>query len=179
MIWESSYWKDDLLKSAEFLSKKQKQRVWPDRSLTNIEKILFLGFYAIRKLIESKTLSDKTEALKIRANSYPLQNKKRVHLYNRRRASELYDFSNKHLENLSIRFICNQVIHSYVFHLCFTTKNHLRSILICSEKERTKQVFEIDLKNVIRLFKIVGNDYPTNYQSKFNPALGDFEVFKS
>ena len=179
MIWESSYWKDDLLKSAELLSKKEKQVVWPDRSLANIEKNLFFSFYAIRKLMESKTLSTSIDKVKIKAASYPIRDKKKVHLYNRRRAYEIYDFSKKRREDLSVRFICNQVIHSYVFNLCFTPKNWLRSILICSDKERNKRVFEISLKSVIRLFKIVGRDYPTTSQSKFNPAVGDYEVIQN
>jgi hypothetical protein len=178
MIWESSYWKDDLLKSAELLSQKEKQKVWPDRSLANIEKNLFLGFYSIRKLIESKKLSTSVETMKVNAVSYPLLGKN-VNLLNCHRAYEFYDFSKKRRENISIQFMCNQVIHSYVFLLCFTQNSRLRSVLICSDKERKKRVFEISLKSIIRLFKIVGSDYPTKYQSKFNPALGDFEVFQS
>jgi hypothetical protein len=178
MIWESSYWKDDLLKSAELFSKKEKQKVWPDRSLANIEKDLFLGFYAIRKLIESKKLSTSIETMEVKAVSYPLLGKN-VNLLNRHRAYEFYDFSKKRRENISIRFMCNQVIHSYVFLLCFTRNSRLRSILICSDKEKKKRVFEINLKSIIRIFKIVGSDYPTKYQSKFNPELGDYEFFQS
>lgn len=71
MIWESSFWKDDLVKVAGKLVKRTIQKRWPERSLASLEKDVFVSFYAIRKLIESKKISDGLLSLKIPVIGYP------------------------------------------------------------------------------------------------------------
>lgn len=54
MIHDSHYWKDDLLKLSRKLESRLLQTRWGDRNLYIIEKEIFIGFYSVRKLIESK-----------------------------------------------------------------------------------------------------------------------------
>jgi len=178
MIWESSYWKDDLLKSADFLAEKEKQKDWPDRSLVAVEKRVFLGFYSIRKLMDSNKVSSKFNSLKVNAKTYPSRGKK-IHLLNWHRTDELYDFSKGQPKELSVRFLCNQIIHSYVFLLAFSTRERLRSFYFCSERERKEHLFEVSVKNVIRLFRTVGDDYPSSANYKFNSVRGDYDISQS
>lgn len=58
MIWGSHSWKEDLARLAGNLRKKAQQRRWPERSTAKLEKEVFMGFYAIRKLLEAKKLSE-------------------------------------------------------------------------------------------------------------------------
>lgn len=57
MIYESSYWKSDLLKLATRLQLRLIQTRWGKKNLYTLEKEIFIGFYSIRKLIESKKVS--------------------------------------------------------------------------------------------------------------------------
>ena len=61
MIWESAYWKEELLRQAEDLKKRSTQTKWSERSLARLEKTIMIGFYSIRKLIEAKKVSDAYE----------------------------------------------------------------------------------------------------------------------
>lgn len=53
MITESELWKEDLVKTANKLLKRSVQKKWSKRSWFCLEKELFIGFYTVRKLIES------------------------------------------------------------------------------------------------------------------------------
>jgi len=58
MIHESYYWKDDLLKLSRKLESRLLQTKWGERNLYTIEKEIFIGFYSVRKLIESRKTSN-------------------------------------------------------------------------------------------------------------------------
>ena len=57
MIWECSYWKEDLLRHTAALRKRTQQRLGRDRSLAQLEQTVMIGFYSIRNLLEVKKLS--------------------------------------------------------------------------------------------------------------------------
>ncbi|OQK43193.1 hypothetical protein XM74_c11567 [Vibrio vulnificus] len=58
MINVSKFWKDDLLKLAEKLTLRLVQKRWGEKNIYTLEKDIFLGFYSVRKLIESRKISD-------------------------------------------------------------------------------------------------------------------------
>ena len=53
MIIESELWKEELVNTANKLLKRMVQKRWSKRSWFCLEKEIFIGFYAVRKLIES------------------------------------------------------------------------------------------------------------------------------
>lgn len=65
MIWDSSYWKEDLGRLADKLKARKVQKKFPERSLACLEKEIFIGCYIIRKLIDAKKLSDSIVSLKL------------------------------------------------------------------------------------------------------------------
>ena len=58
MIWESQYWKDELLRTASKLNKRLNQKRWPESSMASLEKEIMIGFYIIYKLIAAHKLSN-------------------------------------------------------------------------------------------------------------------------
>src|SRR5215467_6617939 len=97
MISESWYWKKPLLDMAMRLQKfRTAKRLTPKR-LIQIERDVFIGFYSVRKLIESQTkLTDATKSLKLSVERYP--NRKRVNWFNNRCIDELYDLDKRSQE---------------------------------------------------------------------------------
>ena len=77
MIWESAYWKDDLLRAACILKEKRHQKLWRESSMARVEKTVMTGFHIIRKLIEARKLSDalmhQTIPVKITATAASLE----------------------------------------------------------------------------------------------------------
>ena len=72
VIEQDTYWRRDLLKFGERLEKRYRQRKWSPRTLYNIEKEVFLSFYAIRKLIESRKVDSAVSRLNC-AVTYPIK----------------------------------------------------------------------------------------------------------
>jgi hypothetical protein len=113
MIWESSFWKEPLLGSANWLRKVRLTDRTTEKTFVRMEKELFLGFYSIRKLLDAKKVSTATETITFEMTWYP--NTKHVDYLNRQRIDELYDLNKANTETRDLRFLCNQFIHSYVF----------------------------------------------------------------
>ena len=175
MIWESSYWKDDLLKTARKLERKKNQKRWPERALVNFEKEMFISFYSIRKLIEANKISTDLIETIITAKSYPSLGKV-VTSMNWHRIDELYDFSTSNIEKLLLTFICNQLIHSYVFMTSFNENNQLTGILFSSDRYRNKKLFSMDINDVIEILRKVGSNYPNISRSIYDEKKKDYII---
>jgi hypothetical protein len=115
VIWESSYWKEDLRRLAEKLKARKIQKKFPERSLACLEKEIFIGCYIIRKLIGAKKLSDSIVRLKFPVRSHSSIGRKLTWFTWNRDFDRSYDFKNVHAEYISLPYLCNQLIHSFVF----------------------------------------------------------------
>jgi hypothetical protein len=176
MIWESSYWKEDILRQAAALKKKTEQRLWPDRSYAHLEKIVMLGFYSIRKLIEAKKLTIDVINDQLSVISFPALGKA-ITLLNWHKFEQLYDLNRPKEQARSLQWLCNIFVHSYIFTPSFNDQSHLQGLFFNSDLYRNKELYFVDIANVIRLFEVVGNDcasYAERY--RMNHLKGDFEV---
>jgi hypothetical protein len=176
MIWESSYWKEDLLRLAAGLRKRQHRRRWSERAQAKLEKEILYAFYAVRKLIEAKRLTDRVANLQCVARSYPYTyTGKRLTLFDWVRNFEVaYDFRKEKSERLPIRFICNQIIHSYVFIECFGKSGGLSGIFFSSESQRYKRLYHMSIREILKALSKVGSDHVWNARAIYDDKLGDF-----
>src|SRR5665213_2100298 len=95
MIWESCYWKEPLLRTAERLRGLKASVELSEEDLANLEREIFVGFYSVRKLIEAITkLTDRTKLFQVTVSWY--QNIKPVSWLNNHKIDELYDLKNEH-----------------------------------------------------------------------------------
>lgn len=175
MIWESYYWKTDLLKYADSLKKRRQQKHWPDASLARCEQTIMFGFYAIRKLAESKKLTDKVVNGNISVTKR--RSKGKAVLYtNYHRAEELYEFDDAGTRStISVMNLCNQVIHSYAFFLVMNSKNQLDGFLVTSDRNRNTGILEVKAADAIMLFEKVGQDDIREAKLTFNEKKRDYD----
>ena len=176
MIWESCYWKADLLRYAANLQKKMRQRRWSEPSQVVVEKTVFIGFYSIRKLFEAKKLSSSLHGHTISITAYPPTSKPAT-LRNWHKTDELFHLDRGKSASVTLPFLCDQVIHSYIFQLGFINDNTLDFMLLCSDRQRTKALQQISFRDVVAIFERVGNDNPCESSIKFNPRIKDYEVY--
>lgn len=175
MIWESHYWKEDLARLAGYLRKKAQQRQWPERSLAKLEKELFIGFYAIRKLLEAKKLSEREINRVIPADSFSYTGKQRITLLNwNTKLAKAFDFEKPKKVKLPVTFLCNQVIHSYVYKEVFDEGGLLTGIFISSDRERNRKLYFVALTELIKTFSAISKDYPSNAEYQFDPTVNDY-----
>jgi hypothetical protein len=175
MIGESSYWKNDLLKNADALRKRMKQRRWADASVARTEQAIMLGFYTVRKLMQAQTLSTSTVEECVQVRRFRASGRV-VHHFNWHRLPELYDLQKGTAEARPLEFVCNQVIHSYVFMLILEEDGGLRSIMVSSDNRRSKELFEIPATTITAVFERVGRDYPNEMISVFDMQKGDYRI---
>lgn len=178
MIWESAYWKEDLLKQAKALKKRISQRRWAERSLANLEKTIMLGFYSIRKLIEANKLTDKVSLSQIPLIAFPWKGKP-VTVINWHKVDELYNLEEETRVSLPLSTMCNTVIHSYVFAPTFNEQSKIHGIMVNSDYSRNKELYFITLSEIIRLFERVGKDYERMRKMKFDENKGDYKILQA
>ena len=172
MISESFYWKSDLLRQAQILVKRMKQKRWPDASFARCEQTIMLGFYSIRKLMESTLLTDRTSKLSVPLCSYSPTGRA-VHLMDKDRLGKLYDFDKRKKQTISLTSLCNQVIHSYIFTLLFNEDGYFAGILVASDRQRSKGLLEASIDRIIDIFETVGKDDVKSASMFFDESKGD------
>lgn len=174
MISHSYYWKKGLLREADKLHKRLEQKRWTERSVINIEKDLFLSFYSIRKLIEAKRLTDSVVQYSLPVVSYP-NSGRNVTLLNCSEPSDFYNFSLPQKEKLDLVFVCNLFIHSYLFFISFDENGVLDGVLVNSDRTRNKSMWGISVVEIIRTFKMVGNDKVTHSHYTYDERTQDYK----
>lgn len=175
MIYESRFWKNDLLKQAKSLRSRLTQKRWSETSLARLEQTVMLGFYSIRKLIEAKKLSDSVENQLIDTNLHSFKGEE-VTRFNRDRIDELYSFDTVQSVTKDLIFFCNQFIHSYVFVIAFNENSCVDGIFVSSDRERNKALYFIEIRKIIALFEQVGNNYPSAVYMISDQKLGDYRI---
>tara|TARA_R110002111_G_scaffold33310_1_gene67057 strand:+ start:271 stop:807 length:537 start_codon:yes stop_codon:yes gene_type:complete len=175
MIWESHYWKDDLLRHARFLRKKRKPGDWSDLDVVKLEKAILLGFYTIRKLIEAEKIATRFKTHEIDVVSYPPSGRA-VTRMNWHKIDILYDFDSPRSERRLLPFLADQAIHSFVFQHAVGEDGEFEGILLASDRQRKKSLLQISADSIIDVFTDIGKNYPATGRYILNPATGDYDV---
>jgi hypothetical protein len=175
-IWESSYWKNELARIAARLWRRRLQQRWPEESTAGVEKELFIGFYIVRKLIESLKLGWPTLNMMVDVTSYPALGKP-VTWKSRDDLSGLYDWTRPNRESRTLRFLCNQMIHSYVFAPSLggtETESGLSGVFFSSQNTKDRRVYYMDLTELVRVLQEVANDDGTPWRIRWDEKAGDY-----
>lgn len=178
MIYESFPWKEELLKISHSLEVRLNQKRWIIRTSFLFEKEIFTSFYIIRKLIEAEKVSTKNKHINIPCYLIPSTGKT-VTRFNKHRATELYDFTKYKKSKINILDLCHQVIHSYIFDPTFDEDLLLVGFWVSSEKSRNNSLYSFVLDDVIKVFKIFGNDYPNSMSSIYDEKIKDYRIYQS
>lgn len=181
MIYESHYWKSELIKLAKKLTNRVSyKRSWTDAQNGAFEKEIMIGFYIVRKLMESQKLPNQLVSTKIIGRKFP-NNGTTVHLMNAHQFYNHFDFDNGKTEKFDLRFLVNQIVHSYIFTPDFDINEDngeisLSAINFCSDDQRNKWIYELRLTTITKLFTIIGNSHVTNSTMRFDENKKDYRV---
>jgi hypothetical protein len=116
VIGESRNYKNQLLRFANKLDAWHHQTRWTDSRFDEYEYRVFCSFFIIRRLLECNKLSERIAQREVPVDVYKPTGE-RVTLMSRYDVWELYDLSHPSRERRPLPFICNQVIHSYIFQI--------------------------------------------------------------
>src|SRR6202042_1966213 len=100
-------------------------------------------------------LTDHASKMNVSIRSYPATGQT-VHLLNRNRLDELYKLDKPRKRTVSLTYLSNQIVHSYVFSLLFDEDGQLAGILVSSDRDRSKELLEVPIQKIIKVFEKVG-----------------------
>src|SRR3990167_2674985 len=172
---ESRYWKADLLDHARRLRPAKKPPRWSERLVVNFEKELIISFFCIRKLFEIHRVSSKSRTYRATVYCYSPTGKKITKL-NQWSIDEIYDLSKELKVRKSIPFLANQLIHSCTMFAYRDENRNWGGVYACSDFERNKTIYRIPIEEVVHIFKLVGNDYPSTMTMTWNENADDYEI---
>jgi hypothetical protein len=113
-----------------------------------------VGFFYVRKLIESRKLSRDFADRPIPATSYPAKGK-HIHLMNvHRDLDRLFDLDAPTKVSRKIEDLANQLIHSYIFYLSVEEDGPLQGVLVASDRIRHRELLEISARDIIKIFDL-------------------------
>ena len=157
MISSSYNWKLPLVKSADYLARVRFGNSTNDRVLVRIEKELSIGFYSVRRLLETYTVSDRTKALQFVVVWHKAI--RVVDLMNAHRLDKNYDLALRNSEKRDIAYLSNLFIHSYVFVPEFKDAK-LAGVHVASDRSRQSKCYFISRAQICKIFRTVGYDDP-------------------
>jgi hypothetical protein len=173
MIHESYYWKKPLLESALRFKDYRSYKEINEETYVKIEKDIFMGFYSIRKLIETETKV--TDSLKV--GKHDIQWYKHIGAdvtwRNNHKLDQLYDLDKTHSEKRDLWFISSRIIHSFIFNLCVNENGGFDGILLTSDTDKNKKLYTLNIDQIIELFELVGNNNVTNVHWQKCPETGE------
>lgn len=157
------------------MAKRRTQQRWPEASLARVEQDVMLAFYSIRKLIDAAKVATATADMALDMREYPWAGKG-VTRMNWHKTDELYQLDSPQTVSRRLRWVCNQIVHSYVFSLVFSDSGGLDGLTFTSDHERHKQLSFLGIAEFIQLLEHVGSDYPSDVRMTLNRETGDYDV---
>lgn len=172
---ESIYWKEDLLNHAKRLKSVRRPPRWSERLVVNFEKELIISFFCIRKLFEAHKVSRKSKQYRAEVFCYKPAGKQITKL-NQWNIDEIYDLSNESKVRKNIIFLANQLIHSCTIYAYREPNRNWGGVYTCSDFERDKTIYRIPIQEIIKIFELVGKDYPSYMKATWSEEYGDYVI---
>jgi len=172
---ESAYWKVELLTGAANIERRRSFRRWSEKQACLFERSIMVAMFCIRALIERNKISDDLIAKKIRVEVYPKRTQKLMTRLNNHRIDELFNMERPTQRVLSLEFLCNQIIHSYII-FPVRTDQRFTNLLVCSDYERNRHLYLVNVDTIVSVLREVGMNYPNAAQFIFDPARMDYVV---
>lgn len=175
MISESHYWKGPLLTGAKVIRKIMGKMDASEAEFARVEREIFIGFYAIRKLLEATgKLSSETHLLKLSLTRYKKrEGKPTCDWYNRQHIFQLYDLDSPTQENLDLIYVAHRMVHSFIFDLAYYDNHH--GAFFTSDRDKDKVLNFVRTEEIVRAFETVGNDYPSRFVAWRDEMTGEMK----
>ncbi len=175
MITESHYWKKPLLTGAKVIRKYMDAEDISDAQYARLEREIFIGFYAIRKLLEATgKVSEETRAMKVTLQRYEkLEDKPIVDWYNRSEFWELYDLDKPMRELRDLLYVAHRMVHSFIFILSDDDDGH--GAFFTSDRDKDTRLNFISTDEMVRVFETVGRDYPSRFHAWRDDETGEMK----
>jgi hypothetical protein len=159
VIDEAFQWKRELVKVADRLEAKTKQVRWTNRTGYLIERDFVMSAYAMRRLIESNSLSETLRQRHIPARRFELTGPPPEPAL----AADIensYDFDNGRRTTLSVVELCDEIMRSFVFvFFVGQTADLFDGIYISADRDKRKRLHLLLASDYIALCVDIGAEH--------------------
>jgi hypothetical protein len=146
--------------------------------MVQIERDLFIGCYSIRKLSQAPLkLTDTCRGSKVQLRCH-LATAKPIGLLHRNDIDEFYNLEGGSNEYRDLEFFCSRIINSFTFLMTLHDDGSLSGFYFGSDLDRGKRLFRVATEEVVRVFRLVGEDYPMETGVKIDQVTGE-ETFEA
>lgn len=174
MIWDSLEWKENLLSTANWLSRVRLTEKTSESTYIRLEREILIGAYSVRKLLDTLKVKDSIKQTSMCIDKF--NNKERVNHLNMHKIAEVYDLTSRQSEERNIRFICDRFIDSYLLVPGADNGNRLEGFFVTSFQDRNSKLYWVPLKVIVSIFRLVGRDFSTEATWWRDPASGDVQI---
>jgi hypothetical protein len=151
-------WKGELVNVADRLEAKTKQTRWTERTGYLIERDFVVSAHAMRKLLESHSVSEEIRQRQIPVRRFDLTGRPPDSRHPDDIA-ESYDFDNSRRSTLSPADLCHEIMHSVVFtFFCGETADLFDGIYVSSDRDKRKHVYLVLASDYIALCSDMGSE---------------------
>ena len=157
MTTQSHPWKELLLRHAESLERLGDPHRWSEASSVKLEETVVLGFYAVRRLVNSFLLSDALVHRPVSMIAFPARRRDSLMLGDER-LEDLYDLGAGKPVSHDLVFTCHQVTHNCVFTPWFDPPRTLKGVYVTSDHQRKVALYAMTAETLQALFRQVGGD---------------------
>lgn len=162
MIFETRFWKRDLRKIADEMNRRANQRVWREASYAQFERQIMVGFYAVRKLNGARRLNEQFGGVQVPLVSFPSLGK-RIGYFVWPTVEEHFDLAKPKQTSQALSFVCDQIIHSWVFSPWFNQNNRLAGVFFSSDRKKATEVYRLGLQRIVDLFRAAAGSRPKGW----------------
>lgn len=122
--------------------------------------------FQVRTLLDRRKVNDQVKALKIWAMEYPKIGDKPFTVVGAGWPDDHFDLSSPEAVELSVCYVCNQLIHYYWMSTC-SKSGRFTSVFVFSDHKRLTCAYEFEVSRLVDLFSAFGEDASSVYSCRF------------
>lgn len=173
MAYESVYWRKTLKRDLTNLLKKTEMSLGEvetdlDRHFSFVEIKIMTVAYILRKLADSNKLPDNALKKNLNVISYPVQINRHPRAFVD--IFEEYDLDKPQSKKISLRELCNQIIHSYVLQAVGDSDKAFTAFWVVSDRDSKSGLIEIPIKSFVAWGREVTDKHVTKMEARFDEA---------
>jgi hypothetical protein len=164
MIWESAPWKEQLVRDAARLRRLGRTKLRGtdgETAFFQLERLVFLAAYSMRKLWESGKLSSNWNHQRMACQRFPIKDDV-PDTMNWHQIERHYDMGKSADVKMKPEEFCDRIVHSFIFAPVIGNDEAISSFFFSSDTMRRQAVWLIHLDVVAGIMKVTGKDFPSS-----------------
>ncbi|HXF24924.1 MAG TPA: hypothetical protein VN602_10415 [Gemmatimonadaceae bacterium] len=149
---ESRFWRKELRADIAWLRRHRRFKRWSEGQQVLFERGLMMVAFQVRVLLEHSKVDGKVGRTTIKAQFFPKIGDEPVTWMNALDFHDHFDVDNPRNVTLSIRDVCNQLIHHYVMFAFGRGFKGFEQIVVFSDYHKNTGMYEMNAEALIELF---------------------------